>query len=128
MTTETIPPKTLSATEAQLLTTLSGRGQDIFGVREAEQVLGKSNAAVRKILYGLAKRHWLQRLEKGKYLIVPLSAGADSHYAENELVIAENSWGIGWGLNGRFSFSWTDLDRLLQEQGEAATIVSNPCS
>jgi len=57
MTTETIPPKTLSATEAQLLTTLSGRGQDIFGVREAEQVLGKSNAAVRKILYALAKRH-----------------------------------------------------------------------
>jgi hypothetical protein len=43
--------------------------------------------------------------------------------AENQLVWAINSWGKDWGLAGRFAFSWKDLDRLLQEQGEAATVV-----
>ena len=85
-----ITPKTLNPTEAQLLTTLSGRGQDIFTTREAEEVLQKPNGMVRKLLHGLVKRRWLQRLEKGKYLIVPLSAGTDSHYTENELVIASH--------------------------------------
>ncbi len=88
MATQSITPKTLGPSEARLLTTLSGRGQDIFGVQDAERVLRKPNAAVRKLLHGLTKRRWLQRIEKGKYLIVPLSAGADGHYAENELVVA----------------------------------------
>jgi len=40
-----------------------------------------------------------------------------------EQVIAENSWGPGFGVRGRFRFSVQDLDRLLREDGEAATIV-----
>jgi len=90
MRAETIIQKTLNPTEAQLLTTLSGRGQDIFTVSDAERVLRKPNPAVRKLLHGLVKRRWLQRLEKGKYLIIPLSAGIDSHFTENELVIASH--------------------------------------
>ena len=43
--------------------------------------------------------------------------------AEKQLVWAINSWGPSWGLNGRFAFSWKDLDRLLHEQGEAATVT-----
>jgi hypothetical protein len=42
--------------------------------------------------------------------------------AERKLVWAINSWGPDWGLNGRFAFSWKDLDRLLHEQGEASTV------
>ena len=42
--------------------------------------------------------------------------------AGSRLVIAENSWGPDWGRDGRFSFSWRDLDRLLHEDGEAATV------
>jgi hypothetical protein len=42
---------------------------------------------------------------------------------ENKLVIAENSWGAGWGVQGRFNFSFDDLDRLLKEEGEAATVI-----
>lgn len=30
-----------------------------------------------------------------------------------------NSWGASWGLDGRCKITWEDLDRLLQEQGEA---------
>jgi hypothetical protein len=39
-------------------------------------------------------------------------------------VLAENSWGASWGLAGRFIFSWANLERLLSEQGEAASIVA----
>jgi hypothetical protein len=42
-------------------------------------------------------------------------------------VIAENSWGPGWGEKGKFLFSFETLDKLLGEQGEAVTIkVANP--
>jgi hypothetical protein len=43
--------------------------------------------------------------------------------AEKKLVWAINSWGSDWGHNGRFAFSWKDLDRLLHEQGEASTVT-----
>lgn len=40
---------------------------------------------------------------------------------EQRYVIAENSWGKTWGLNGRFYISFSDLDRLLKENGECVT-------
>lgn len=43
--------------------------------------------------------------------------------AERKLVWAINSWGPDWGLQGRFAFSWKDLDRLLHEDGEASTVT-----
>jgi len=43
--------------------------------------------------------------------------------AEKKLVWAINSWGSDWGLEGRFAFSWKDLDRLLHENGEASTVT-----
>jgi hypothetical protein len=43
--------------------------------------------------------------------------------AERKLVWAVNSWGPDWGLQGRFAFSWKDLDRLLHEEGEASTVT-----
>ena len=42
---------------------------------------------------------------------------------KTKTVIAENSWGTDYGVDGRFSFSWKDLDRLLEESGEASTVV-----
>ena len=43
--------------------------------------------------------------------------------AERQLVWGINSWGPDWGLQGRFAFSWKDLDRLLHEDGEASTVT-----
>jgi len=30
-----------------------------------------------------------------------------------------NSWGLPWGVNGTFTISFEDMDKLLRNQGEA---------
>ena len=36
---------------------------------------------------------------------------------------AVNSWGEGYGLSGRFRFSWDTFDRLLHEQGDVTVLL-----
>ncbi|MEV4438528.1 hypothetical protein AB0K09_05815 [Streptomyces sp. NPDC049577] len=43
--------------------------------------------------------------------------------AEQQTVLARNSWGTGWGAGGCFSFSFDDLGRLLDEHGDATVFV-----
>jgi hypothetical protein len=40
-----------------------------------------------------------------------------------QLFLADNSWGAGWGSQGSFEFSWDDMGRLLSEQGDATVGV-----
>lgn len=39
-----------------------------------------------------------------------------------QLVTAVNSWGMGWGVHGRFSFSFETWDALLKQQGDVMTV------
>lgn len=43
--------------------------------------------------------------------------------ATRRRVLARNSWGTGWGVKGTFSFSFDDLGRLLDEDGDATLFV-----
>lgn len=79
----------LSDTEASLLTTLAAAGKDIFRVKDAYQVLGKGRPT-RDTLERLVDKGWLERVEKGKYLIVPLEAGPDRTWTEDAFVIAQH--------------------------------------
>lgn len=36
------------------------------------------------LLHRLATKHWLQRLERGKYRLIPLEAGPEAQWAEYE--------------------------------------------
>jgi hypothetical protein len=48
----------------------------------------------------------------------------DARYEGGGYVDANQSWGPAWGpRRGRFRLSWASLDRLLQEDGEAVTVV-----
>jgi hypothetical protein len=38
-------------------------------------------------------------------------------------VLARNSWGTSWGADGNFAFSFDDLGRLLDEDGDATLFV-----
>lgn len=42
---------------------------------------------------------------------------------QHEMVGAQNSWGSGWGVLGRFYFSFADLQRLLEEDGDAVSLA-----
>jgi len=82
--------KSLGDIEARLLSSLAAQDKAVFTVSEAQETAGVSDYAIRLILSGLVKKKWLIRLTKGKYLIVPLEAGAKGEHTENWFVIAKN--------------------------------------
>ena len=79
--------KSLSRTESYLLSKLSEEGREIFTVRDTADVLKKSYVQSRKIISNLKAKRWIEKIEAGKYLIMPLSAGVKPKYTEHEFVI-----------------------------------------
>ena len=77
----------LSDAEATFLTTLAASGKQIFVTKDGYDVLGQGKAT-RDALARLVDKGWLERIEKGKYLIVPLEAGPDRTWTEDAHVIA----------------------------------------
>lgn len=94
MYTRDYPMKTysraLGKVEARLLASLASQDKNIFALADAQQVSGTSYAATRLLVSDLAKKKWLIRLSRGRYLIVPLSAGETGEYSENWYVVAKN--------------------------------------
>ncbi len=64
---------------------LSAKGS-VFTFEEARQVLGTDASVARVIMSRLEKRGWIERIEKGKYLIIPLGA-EKGKYTVHEFVI-----------------------------------------
>ncbi|MDI6817232.1 MAG: type IV toxin-antitoxin system AbiEi family antitoxin [Actinomycetota bacterium] len=83
-------PRTLGKIESKLLSVLSAQDKTIFTVEDAQKTMGSSSAATLLLLSDLARKRWLIRLTRGKYLIVPLSAGEEAEHSENWYVIAKN--------------------------------------
>jgi predicted transcriptional regulator of viral defense system len=79
--------RTLSERESLLLSTLSADGHTVFTIEDAHAVLEDSDADVRKLLHRLNRKRWIKRLERGKYLIVPLAAGPEEpgHHRRSHL-------------------------------------------
>lgn len=82
--------KTLGEAEARLLATLASQDKTIFTTDDARRVSLASVAAVDLMIAKLLKKGWLVRLNRGTYLIVPLSAGEGGEYSENWYVIARH--------------------------------------
>ena len=80
--------RTMGPTEARLLNRLAANGHTIFTTDQARSVLDIDDQVINKILYQLTRKRWLLRLEKGKYLILPLEAGMEGLYSVHEFVIA----------------------------------------
>lgn len=49
--------------------------------------------------------------------------GDGSIDVERSYFVLHNSWGPGWGQNGRCKVMWRDMERLIAEQGEIALPV-----
>jgi predicted transcriptional regulator of viral defense system len=79
--------KGLGPQERLLLTSLAGEGKRIFRVDEALPYWTSKQQAI-NALARLAKKGWLQRLERGLYMIIPLEAGPAGRWTDDPLVIA----------------------------------------
>lgn len=80
--------RTLGSAGSTLLTEMSRQGKRIFTFEEAAKAYGSDGRGLRDLLSTLVKRRWLQRIEKGLYLILPFEAGREGEWTEHEFVIA----------------------------------------
>lgn len=80
--------KSLRGEELRLLLQLSGAGKTIFSVEEARAISDLSPRRLNTILHRLTRKGWLERLERGTYLIIPLEAGLEREWSANPFLIA----------------------------------------
>lgn len=80
--------RTLGEIGSNLLSEMTRKGKRVFTIEDAAGAYGGSNGGLKKLLYTLVKRRWLQRVEKGKYLILPFEAGSEGEWTEHEFIIA----------------------------------------
>jgi len=74
--------------DLSLLLKLSEAGKMIFTVEEAQGLVDLPPEQVNSLLYRLVQKRWLERLERGTYLIVPLEAGLDRKWSADPFLIA----------------------------------------
>lgn len=82
--------KGLSRNESLVLSSLSGKGKKIFGLKDIVAELGCSYAYAKDMARNLAKKKWVVNLRRGAYLIVPLEAGVEAKYTEHEFVVGSH--------------------------------------
>jgi len=80
--------RTLGDKGSSLLTEMSRQGKRLFTYEDVAKAYGSNNGGLHKLLSTLVKRGWLQRFEKGKYLILPFEAGREGEWTEHEFIIA----------------------------------------
>ena len=80
--------KGLGKTGSILLSKLSEHSMVIFTTKDAEVIGGIKGVKLRDLTYNLIKNKWIERIERGKYIIVPLEAGPKSIHGKHPFLIA----------------------------------------
>ena len=80
--------KGLSKKESYLLSHLAENRKNVFTLRDVIETLKGSYENAKVTVERLVKKKWVVRIVKGKYLLVPLSAGVKGEYTEHEFIIA----------------------------------------
>lgn len=78
----------LSRGESRLLSSLAEKRKNIFSLNDVIFELNCPYGNAKVIANRLVKKKWIIPLSRGKYLIVPLSAGVEGRYTEHEFVMA----------------------------------------
>lgn len=71
----------------RLLLALAEKEASVFSFEDAKNILQANNSATRHVLMNLTKKRRLQRIERGKYLLIPERAGQELYWAESPWVI-----------------------------------------
>src|SRR3972149_6150557 len=116
-----MPSAKLGPQARRFLATMAGRGRRLLRTEEAYEFWPSTDVA-RQALSRLVRSGWLERIERGLYLIVPLEAGPEGHWTEDPMVIAAQlvpsgavgywsappSWGVAGGGTGTYSMGTCD--------------------
>ncbi len=79
----------LGTIQAQLLSKISAEKRDeVFTVEEARKILKINSPRLRTLLHELAAHKWIERIEKGKYLLLPIETGPSAAYGTNSLIVS----------------------------------------
>ena len=76
----------LGPREAEFLATVAAEGKPMFGIERAREFWGTDQYA-RNAVAHLEHKGWIERLERGSYLIVPLEAGVSRQWSEDPIAI-----------------------------------------
>ena len=72
----------LDRREAEFLSLVFSKGVKAFDIAEALR-FWKSQQLIKKKLHLLEKKGWLARIERGKYLVIPLEAGPERKWSQD---------------------------------------------
>lgn len=105
----------LGPREVEFLARLSGSGRTLFTVGDAAEFWG-GNKYAREKLALLETKGWVDRLEQGSYMIVPLQAGVDRVWSEDALAVgaflAPDAAGAYWTAVRHWDWT-TQLPRVV---------------
>jgi len=80
--------KGIRNSNVEMLSKLAESGKTIFTFEDALNISNYTPEMLRLTLHNLKKSKWIDRIERGKYLIIPLEAGPEGLYTEHEFLIA----------------------------------------
>ena len=73
---------------SRLLSNLSSEKEYVFTTKEAEKAAGIKGPRLRKLLHDLMKNKWVEGIERGRYIIIPLEAGWKGEHGTHPFLIA----------------------------------------
>ena len=73
--------------ETKLMLSLEQKNLPVFTTGDAKEILGTGDSSVWHVLHGLASKNRIERIERGRYLLVPAAAGPDLLWSEYSEVI-----------------------------------------
>ncbi len=79
----------LGKREAEFLALMSSKNAGAFAFVESVG-FWKSQELAKKKLHLLEKKGWLARIERGKYLVIPLEAGPARQWSQDEYIVAQS--------------------------------------
>lgn len=80
----------LGSNELKLLFTVEEEGKTAFSINDAKRILGTSKASVWNVIYRLKAKRRIEKIEKGKYLLIPAKAGYEGKWSEIPFLIVPN--------------------------------------
>lgn len=77
----------LGPREAEFISVFASKGKKFFTTKEAIE-FWKNIKLTKKKLSVLQRKGWIDRIERGKYLVIPLEAGPQRQWSEHPFLIA----------------------------------------